>query len=1389
MSSAKVSISPFIIVGFMLISVLSPFANFATAGSGQGIITAFADGNNSASVLLDGGITNSDVAIEFERNSTIVNAVFDISYDTSSSSPGVVTLDISEDGQYEWAWDGQGYGNLGEQTKFSNDASSSSATVNSSGNILADIFLPSNAQIQYAEMYAEYSPDYGGGFVATGAIDSLAVGDVDSDGLPEPIFLQRAHTWLNGTTSPAVGTYDWNVSAGFSNITWQSICDGASSIEVADFNGDSMVDVAGLDQANGSACLLISLANGSWASNTNLTLGVGASGIGSGDMDGDGDAEIISIHGDGNLREFIFNNQNGSFGLGASTIVSANSTTMPATLGGLAIGQFWGNGSDTVAVSDSMDGHVTMWNSSSGSWIPSAPGLSFDCIQDSMIPLDWNGDGFLDLLGNANLGSVCTATFNGTGWSTNLTSFTSLNNYVVGDWNGNGSSDLIQSVSGTNDGNDSTHTGYLEVKPFGVNGSVEAASSTMFAHTHPSEILLADMDGDGLSEHLVVAGESSVGLFIAGWHEVSLDFDSDNNPEGYMIGFAGDGQSGVEKLNWTDVGNISATLMQTYSGISGQFDVFGTEISTLRPMGFSVGDGTISLSQMNITYDVTIQIDSNPSMGNLSNVFNSMMLPGAGNFNVSLPINSTSPGILTLDSVSIEWVDGMANQVYRDAPVFLDQWVFWDSAENQHVVMLFWDNFSVTYPDLLSYQLYRWENGASSNINTPYETMIPDNRTFDMNQVSGKTWDYVVRAVFQNGIYSNYSNVITVNVPSAEATDEEAPAAVASVTAVDVPNDEGGMIVVNWDVSISSDVEWYAIYVDTSQISDVTGMVEVANYSVYEGVYSFNYSTPSDGVDYYFGVICGDLAGNVNWTVTNSAATFSQNNSLRSTSMSLQVVTDGSGGDIVATAGNPLSISGQINSMGEAVSFASYSVDIDAGTPFSVINLNGVTDVNGTFSHQWSDWLDFENEHGVLVGAISIDATYVGGVWGADSQPLAGSSASESILATTSAMLSVTPALLQLDSNGQGIVTISLTADNTLEQSLLNQITIDYQIGNETNQAIGDSGTLGLTAGTVDLGINYPIGGELDISLSTIPSWLVLPSSSARVILFPPPLSDGPGDNGSETTELIPVNWSCEGSLWEVVENGTMVSNTCIVGNPNDMLAHIEMAIVGPTGLEVMAVPTSASIFADSSKEIQISLTAPLGMAAGNYSLDVEIDMTAAGYNDSQVSETIDITVIAEATNNGGNNGGQNQPPANNNPESSGMSPTLLGIIAVVIIALAAVGFVVLRRISSSDEFDEDDEWEGEYDDDDDYEEEAPIRRKPKVLHSAAALQSMNDDYDDYEEPEVQEEAYDDAFDEEDYTQSDDYHMDDDGTEWWKDELGVWWYRYSDEEEWSEFIE
>ena len=40
-----------------------------------------------------------------------------------------------------------------------------------------------------------------------------------------------------------------------------------------------------------------------------------------------------------------------------------------------------------------------------------------------------------------------------------------------------------------------------------------------------------------------------------------------------------------------------------------------------------------------------------------------------------------------------------------------------------------------------------------------------------------------------------------------------------------------------------------------------------------------------------------------------------------------------------------------------------------------------------------------------------------------------------------------------------------------------------------------------------------------------------------------------------------------------------------------------------------------------------------------------------------------------------------------------------------------------------------------------------------------------------------------------DYTQDDDYHVDDDGVEWWKDEVGQWWYKYPEDEDWEAFNE
>jgi hypothetical protein len=38
-----------------------------------------------------------------------------------------------------------------------------------------------------------------------------------------------------------------------------------------------------------------------------------------------------------------------------------------------------------------------------------------------------------------------------------------------------------------------------------------------------------------------------------------------------------------------------------------------------------------------------------------------------------------------------------------------------------------------------------------------------------------------------------------------------------------------------------------------------------------------------------------------------------------------------------------------------------------------------------------------------------------------------------------------------------------------------------------------------------------------------------------------------------------------------------------------------------------------------------------------------------------------------------------------------------------------------------------------------------------------------------------------------DYTQDEDYHIDEEGIEWWKDEVGQWWFKYPEEEDWEAF--
>jgi hypothetical protein len=1414
-------------------SLLTPFA---TAGNGSGTINTFADGNTTVQVNLNGGTLDTSNAIALERNTTITSATFDIDYSHTSPSPGSVTLDIAEDGLYEWAWTEMGFGDLGNQTTFSDGSTTNSSSVGPNGAQLELVFIPRAAQLQTSDLTVEYSPDFGGGWVVTGQIDDLAVGDVDADSLPEPIFLQRAHTWANGSSSPAIGYFDWSPSTGFSAVSWNATCDGATTLYVGDFDGDGRADVAATDATNESACIHMSQSSGGWSNSTNLTLGQGFTDLAVGDLDSDGADELVSVHGDGTLREFVFNPTNGSFGLGAQTTVTSNGSGMQAVLSSVVTGQFWGSGNPTVAVSDGMDGHVSLWNSSNGSWVQLITNTSFDCIKSGLMTLDWNGDGLLDLLGNTDMG-VCVSTFNGSGWSIQLDNSTQLNNHSVGDWNGNGSDDLLQPLMGTPDGNDATFTGSLAVHSFDANGSVATTVRSLTPHTAPREVLLADLDGDGMVEQLVVAGEATRGLYLAGYHSVSFDFDSDGQLEGTLVGYAGDGQNGVDKLTWFDMGNITQSLTSKIPFLPSQLFPYGIEMGFVIPDATSTGRGTVLLKDLSLTYDASFTVDANLMLGNLTNSLNLQMLPGSGPFNVTLPFNSSKAGTLTLESLQVEWSAGMSGQSFRPAPVINNHAVWWDPANATHRVIIMWNDAAMFEADFLAYQIFRWVNGSPPQLGTPHQTS-PGNGTMDEDNVSGTTWDYRVRAVYSSGVFSNLSDVVTITVPPLPAPDLTPPDAATGLTAVDTASDNGGYIDVAWTESTSNDVSWYAVYLDAAPITDASGLTEVANVSTGDST-SLTIAT-IDVTDYYVAVVCGDYAGNVNWNAVTAGPVQSLNNSVRGSSLSVSVVTgatsENSLADALAGAGLPFEITVQLQSEGVPAAGEQVSVDLHTWGSSGIWNvtsqqidaawtLSGVTDSAGEASWNWSDWVDLQSQSPTLLNWVSqVTASYDGGSWSATQQTIAASSGGSNFESRVEATLGVNVSTVQLDEDGEGMVTVQLYSAAPVEQPLLRGIVVDWSLGNESNQATASNGQVSVGIdGTAEILIHYPQGGELDLTVETSTlQWLDLADDEERVILLPP-LEDGDGGggeggNGNQNQpdpELLQLEMSCEEVAWNLRENGSVSTKGCTIRNPNQVRVTVDVTVGTPIGMDIFFSPaTSFSLTANKSTEVSLEMRALLRAPAGDRQLQVALTASAAGYADSHNSTTLNFTVIplTSSSTDGGTDGG----------ESAGMSTLMLAAIALVVLALLGGGFVGLRSLRSEEEEEEEadgDDWLEDVADPEgstaDFRRAPPRQTKP--LDDEFSPMAKRTGWMVGEEgglpargktgarpssrpapvgarPHRQEATWDDGYEEQDggeddYTESEDYHVDDDGVEWWKDEVGVWWYRYPDEDEWSEFIE
>jgi len=1394
-----------------LLMVLSCFSYIPIASADpSGTIETFADGSSSIQVNTNTQ-SPSTVNLSVVRNTTIGSSSFHLNYDSTDTSPGELTIDVDSDGQYEWHLGGNGDGDVGEQNEFASGTSSVSTSANGNQTWLhtGAWRLPKSAIMASSDITVEFAPDLDAQFTGIGAVTDLAVGDMDGDGHEDAVFLVPDHMGSNGTIWPHIGWLQWSGSA--IATSWIPTCFDADRLILGDSDNDSQTDVLVIADDEDMICQHFS-GNG-WSYSTNVTMNEKFEDALLADMDGDGQDDLVSIDADGTLGMRTFSG--GAYTTAVTaTVSSGNQVPGLENFVHVGIGSFYGgNQSIIVGETDVMTSYNTLWNFSTGTWLATME--NFECSSGPFEIFDWNADGFDDLMGPTP-SAACTATWNGTAWNTATSNMVGLSNYSIGDHDGDGTVDVFRAFAGTPDGSDSTQTGSVDMNAFNGDGSANSTTTSFNPHTSPRDIVFADLDGDGLSEQIVAAGEATPGLFIGAWHTLEWDLEGDGTMEMSMAGYA----SSSSPLTQFDEGTLITSVVSELGVVATNYDAYDTAWGTMDPVSRSMGAGTIMQSTLNMSYTATFVVESNPTNGNLSNVLNTFMELGTGTLDIPLNITCTQNGTVTLDSLSIAWTEGASNIQVPDAP---NLWIY---SYNYSQVSMMWSN-TTSPTNFMHYELFRAPTGSQISINNPL-TQTPINGYQDTDGVTNQEWDYAVRSVHQFGVTSNLSNIITVNVPDVPPVIDTTPPDAAVVSLDDVPNDDGGVLNLSFTPSPSTDLAYTLFFVETSDFTNASGLTPYANISEDDPTTSMLISGLNDGEDHWAAAVAVDGDDNAWWNVTAIGPVHSTNDTIRQSIITLDVVGDGDYDDGTNSGvhlhdGSGFSITVQLSSEGTPLSDENVELTISMdGQSWSTTMVTGLT---GFATQSWTDWTDFVSQWEAHGGSGQVSVTWAGGSFGDAGQTIAGASNSADIVATVDATLSTNTPSIQLDAEGLGSAHISATTISSTEQSHIDGLSADWQLGNGT-EVLGDSGQVQFdSAGVLSIPVNYATGGWLDVTPVT-PWWMTLTPSTLRIDLYPPPpegCTDSSANNFDpvaqvdddsctyDLPQLTFVQIICD-ATWDIDDNSSQAmaeldanSMHCELINNNNatVFASIAFTYSESTPLFVDNL-ASSEVDIESGESLNFTISPSSwgeGATPSNGTVRVDIDLTANGwigvsdytllpYGFVHANETIDEP----------DDGGDTQGGAGETEEEG----NLVMLIAIAALVLGILGFVGLRLAMREEEDEdaetfEDEEWQPK--------QKKRIRTQPDMedmptgrsldelttkASSVSMTKSRKVDRRAGSRPAPVREVLEEEPEEEgewDYTQDEDYHVDEEGVEWWKDEVGQWWYKYPDEEDWEAFDE
>ena len=1404
---------------FIALLVLNSWSSVLVSANGRaGSINVFAGGFSNVDITLQGSTMDNTSVLEIPRNVTFDSASFLIQAEAGETSPGSVWLDIDQDGSNEWAFTGTGYGNLAHQNTF-NDSSTykqvsttrspfGPTVVSANWHTSEPILLPHAASLYTADLNMAYSPQIGGGMLPIGQIDDMVIGDFNNDSSADVAILSQS----NNTTGvgTAISLVSWNATSGLTNGTWVATCENATYSNVADMNNDGLDDIATFALADDLACIHVTNAStGIPGVKLEIKLLGGARDAGFADFTSDGFADLISIHPSGKLSVRKYFNKTTSFAENLTTTVYGEGGTAVANLSQMFIGSIRSGGNISAVVVDNTGyGVEVIWMGTS----PYVTTNDFDGLGLNIVAGDIDNDGDMDFISERLQGGSAVTKLGWNGWDTDTSNRNvNLVNATIADHDGDGNNSLMMLSPGLSDGNHSTVEGQIDFKDIyyssGWNGGWRVTSQNSHPSAYPwsvpLDIILGDMDGDGLEEQIIIAGEGNLtGLYISAWHTIELDIDKDGISELNATGYAGDGVLGQPPLVIVDQFGEMYQMLSPQMGTGGYTtDGYGIPMSQYTFNFTANSIGNFNLSQLDFGYDFDFRVDTNPhSSGNLTNILNQRQTGGVGIINVPLAFNSTLAGNFTIKGLAAEYQDGAPNLALPPTPILV-----LDQLTSDRVVIQWQDSMDFGL-DLVEFEIFRVVSGDPIDVNTVFSN-TPLNLTVDSSITSGETYDYAVRSLHAYGVTSNLSTILSVTIPYPTP-----PSAITGVMAQDTANDGGGSLDITWLAGDDTITE-YKLYINTMNVSNLSSTVALASYSgtMTPDILSATVSCCAsdsqlvDGTAYWVSVIGYDSLGNTTDAIQAFGPVYTRNDTIRPANLTWNISANTHQQQMHLEAAGPLAVN--LNLMADGQPIEGEQLWFKMEHAVFTQNFTGTTDVNGNWQAiSVAELSELSSVIFGMVGDVEFSAGYEGSSENILLQPINNSIINQTISAKLHSIVTA-DSTIQLDENNSFSTIITVDSPTVGQQSLLEGVQYSWEISTVDGD-LTSTGTEEVKGGEIEISGFAMENTVLRVWTLNTSSWLDSDNDNFT-IPFLAWVDDTvvTNETGNETqnntdtwepTTISSVTLTCpmQNYLWD--QNAIDTALVCTISNPNPFEVSVEILLGTQGAIEFTLLTQTPYIFA-ANESVTMTFSVirngpSTGLFAGSMGVPWTITSTATEWNlVIENSGEFNWNLESEIIDNSELETNKTAPTT-----AKSNTPMLIGIGAFIVLAIIAGAVVVLKP--KDDDFDfEDEDW--------DEEETAPATRPQPDLDVTKTSKTLDelkaegavieddapagpssqlfDEVDggtEYHSEVVETEQI------ESTEQSEDgITVDENGTEWYEDEVGVWWYREQGWQDWAEW--